>query len=480
MNNTDRRQYETRYKMPEHILTLTERPDKNYFQVFSCKCPTLDEGERVGRQTFRDQDKADFDRRYYEKDKEDWAESRLIVISNCPRLELSLGANDNNAIHRTVTGKFVIVVDEVDELDIQNLDIGYGSTSGNKRDNVVAILLHNLVVTQSRYDIKFEDKPLVSLHNVTFANPVSLDVYNSDNSVSPILKIVDCKFSGDLDITKDGLNPGSINKIRVENEHVGDDRCRDNSTAETEIVGSRLGFLSTGDIEIKGGMKAMFASNMIEFVQKESVRIIDITQVMLKENHLGFPVSLPPLQVEYSAPASGCSLEPVPSDMVTTLDLTGNQLTRAESPLVSLLQSYPPEEAMALSDLMNLDGTTHLSPCSCTPIQSDTNTTEGQLMVKELKGARCLDGRHKLVARGSYCGRLAAVTAGGGGYPMAEPEPEPGEYSSTSLVAAGLISGLLSALIAALVVGGICCFINRGSTSSRSVSPAVSPKNGTA
>ena len=28
-------------------------------------------------------------------------------------------------------------------------------------------------------------------------------------------------------------------------------------------------------------------------------------------------------QVEYSAPASGCSLEPVPSDMVTTLDVTG-------------------------------------------------------------------------------------------------------------------------------------------------------------
>ena len=60
------------------------------------------------------------------------------------------------------------------------------------------------------------------------------------------------------------------------------------------------------------------------------------------------------------------------------------------------------------------------------PPQSDTNTTEGQLMVKELKGARsfisgvnlcplnlaglltltrCLDGRHNLVARSSYCGR---------------------------------------------------------------------------
>ena len=72
------------------------------------------------------------------------------------------------------------------------------------------------------------------------------------------------------------------------------------------------------------------------------------------------------------------------------------------------------------------------------PPQPDTNTTEGQLMVKELKGARfliqiyslwfvgglfwvslnlfglmtlshntrCLNGRHNLVARGSYCGRF--------------------------------------------------------------------------
>ena len=64
-------------------------------------------------------------------------------------------------------------------------------------------------------------------------------------------------------------------------------------------------------------------------------------KVMLKDNHLGFPVSMPPLQVpefkilreleitsalcqvEYSAPASGCSLEPVPSDLVSVLDVTG-------------------------------------------------------------------------------------------------------------------------------------------------------------
>ena len=84
-------------------------------------------------------------------------------------------------------------------------------------------------------------------------------------------------------------------------------------------------------------------------------------------------------------------------------------MTRAESPLVSLLQSYPADEAvvafitipdyhychpsfyylghrnhqnmiivimkmivmsqMVLSDLMNVAGTTHLTPCSCTTVQ---------------------------------------------------------------------------------------------------------------
>ena len=44
-----------------------------YPKVFSCKCPTLEEGERVGRQTFRDQDKADFDRRWWSCSRWPWA-----------------------------------------------------------------------------------------------------------------------------------------------------------------------------------------------------------------------------------------------------------------------------------------------------------------------------------------------------------------------------------------------------------------------
>ena len=43
---------------------------------------------------------------------------------------------------------------------------------------IMMLVVMMMVMMLLRYDIKFEDKPLVSLHNVTFANPVSLDVYN--------------------------------------------------------------------------------------------------------------------------------------------------------------------------------------------------------------------------------------------------------------------------------------------------------------
>jgi hypothetical protein len=39
------------------------------YQVFSCSCPAIATGERVGRQTFRDQDKTDFDKRCLGKGK---------------------------------------------------------------------------------------------------------------------------------------------------------------------------------------------------------------------------------------------------------------------------------------------------------------------------------------------------------------------------------------------------------------------------
>ena len=72
----------------------------------------------------------------------------------------------------------------------------------------------NLVISESRYDIKIQDKTEVELNNVTFTNPVYLDVFNKDHNIEkPTLRIINCKFPAKVDIVKDGINPGSINKV---------------------------------------------------------------------------------------------------------------------------------------------------------------------------------------------------------------------------------------------------------------------------
>ena len=73
--------------------------------------------------------------------------------------------------------------------------------------------VRDLVISDSTYDIKIQDKTEVELNNVTFTNPVNLDVFNSDHRiVQPTLRIINCKFPAKVDIVKDGLNPGSFNK----------------------------------------------------------------------------------------------------------------------------------------------------------------------------------------------------------------------------------------------------------------------------
>ena len=57
-----------------------------------------------------------------------------------------------------------------------------------------------------------------------------------------------------MDIVKDGFNQGSLNKLHVENNHVGEDQCWHNSSSEVMVVGNNFGFISGGDIEIRGGM----------------------------------------------------------------------------------------------------------------------------------------------------------------------------------------------------------------------------------
>ena len=90
--------------------------------------------------------------------------------------------------------------------------------------------------------------------NVTFTSPVFLDVYNRDSMImSPTVVIKHSNFPAKVDIVKTGFDPGSFNQFRIENEHVADDGCSLNSTGRVILTGNSLGFVSSGDLEFRGG-----------------------------------------------------------------------------------------------------------------------------------------------------------------------------------------------------------------------------------
>ena len=167
------------------------------------------------------------------KDESDWAESQVLKVSDCSRLVVSLGGNNNEAIHRTLSqSRAVIIFENIKELELSNFDISHTPTDSNKRGQIASIIFRcfqfssfespptipadisrNVVISDSRYDIKIQDKTEVELNNVTFTNPVYLDVFNRDlNIIQPTLKIINSKFPAKVDIVKDGINPGSFNK----------------------------------------------------------------------------------------------------------------------------------------------------------------------------------------------------------------------------------------------------------------------------
>ena len=305
------------YYLSEETIRMTERKESKVFQVFDCTCPHTED------ETFGDDAKDDFDTNYYKKDEVDWAESQLIRVSDCEVLTIDLGADTADSLHKTMSlSKIAIIIENVNKLDILSLDIGYGATSSNQREKVASIIFRNLVIMESRYDLKFEDKAEVVFENITFTNSASLDIYNRDMAIAPTFKLIACKFKGDVDIVKEGLNPGSINKIRVESDHVINN-CIQNSSAITIIQENRLGFLSSGDIGVKGGKTLNFMKNMMEFVQDKSIEILDVKSIDISENYFGFPISGEPLSIAYSDMTPRCLSGPIPYSSIEEIQVRG-------------------------------------------------------------------------------------------------------------------------------------------------------------
>ena len=137
------------YNLSQQTIKMTERKDSKVFQVFECVCPQT--GSRNGREVFGDDDKDEFDTNYYKKDVVDWAESQLLRVSDCKTLVVSLGADTPNALHKTISKSNVtVLIENVEDLEISNLDIGYGITGSNVREKVTSLILRNIVVTKTR------------------------------------------------------------------------------------------------------------------------------------------------------------------------------------------------------------------------------------------------------------------------------------------------------------------------------------------
>ena len=75
------------------------------------------------------------------KDESDWAESQVLKVSDCNRLVVSLGGNNNEAIHRTLSqSKAAIIFEDIKELELSSFEISHTPTESNKRGQITSII----------------------------------------------------------------------------------------------------------------------------------------------------------------------------------------------------------------------------------------------------------------------------------------------------------------------------------------------------
>ena len=75
------------------------------------------------------------------KDESDWAESQVLKVSDCSRLVVSLGGNNNDAIHRTLSqSRAALIFENIKQLELSSFEISHTPTDSNKRDQITSII----------------------------------------------------------------------------------------------------------------------------------------------------------------------------------------------------------------------------------------------------------------------------------------------------------------------------------------------------
>ena len=76
------------------------------------------------------------------KDESDWAESQVLKVSDCSRLVVSLGGNNNDAIHRTLSqSRAALIFENIKQLELSSFEISHTPTDSNKRDQITSSFL---------------------------------------------------------------------------------------------------------------------------------------------------------------------------------------------------------------------------------------------------------------------------------------------------------------------------------------------------
>ena len=110
--------------------------------------------------------------------------------------------------------------------------------------------------------------------------------------------------------------------------------------------------------------------NMMEYFQKDSIKVFNVKKIEMKNNYFGFPIGLPIALVSFQSGGSTCP-EPLPFSSITGISVSENTAVRADWSLVEVDQTYSQD----ILEKVDVDKTVLLMPCACEDLASDTNQT---------------------------------------------------------------------------------------------------------
>ena len=65
----------------------------------------------------------------------------MLKVSDCSRLVVSLGGNNNDAIHRTLSqSRAALIFENIKQLELSSFEISHTPTDSNKRDQITSII----------------------------------------------------------------------------------------------------------------------------------------------------------------------------------------------------------------------------------------------------------------------------------------------------------------------------------------------------